>query len=149
MSGKTAVIGSVHTQRGFTRWAVLVVLVIIGLLALAVGPRLFGNVTQAEIAQAKAQVSELGKALERFHQDTGRYPLDEEGLEVLITQPAGEAKWKGPYVNEDLLTDPWGVAYQYHYPPTQTQTPFDLFSFGKDRTLGGVGDNKDITYGDN
>ncbi|WP_448650776.1 type II secretion system major pseudopilin GspG [Pseudomonas fluorescens] len=149
MSGKTAVIGSVHTQRGFTRWAVLVVLVIIGLLALAVGPRLFGNVTQVEIAQAKAQVSELGQALERFHQDTGRYPQDEEGLEALTAPPAGEGKWKGPYVNEDLLTDPWGVAYQYHFPPTQSQTPFDLFSFGKDRTLGGVGDNKDIAYGDN
>ncbi|MFL1505384.1 type II secretion system major pseudopilin GspG [Pseudomonas sp. O64] len=149
MSGNTATIGSVHTQHGFTRWAVLVVLVIIGLLALAVGPRLFGDVTLAEIAQAKAQVSELGRAVERFHQDTGRYPTDEEGLEALTTRLVGEAKWKGPYVNEDLLNDPWGIAYQYHYPPTQPNTPFDLFSFGKDRTLGGVGDNKDITYGDN
>lgn len=149
MPGKTAAIVSVHTQRGFTRWAVLVVLVILGLLALAVGPRLFGDVTLAEIAQAKVQVSELGQAVEHFHQDTGRYPKDEEGLEALITPPAGEAKWKGPYVNDDLLNDPWGIAYQYHYPPTQPNMPFDLFSFGKDRTLGGVGDNKDITYGDN
>ncbi|NVZ71339.1 type II secretion system major pseudopilin GspG [Pseudomonas costantinii] len=148
MSGKTAVIDRLHTQRGFTRWAVLVVLVVIGLLALSVGPRLFGNVTQAEIALAKTQVGALGKAVEQFHQDTGRYPEDEEGLEALATQPAGEAKWKGPYINEDQLTDPWGVAYQYHYPPTQLNTPFDLFSFGKDRTLGGVGDNKDIAYGD-
>lgn len=148
MSGKTAIIERVQRQRGFTRWAVLVMLVILGLLALAVGPRLFGNVIQAEIAQAKVQVNELGKAVERFHHDTGRYPRDDEGLEALTVQPAGEAKWQGPYVSEDLLTDPWGVAYQYHYPPTQTKTPFELFSFGKDRTLGGVGDNKDITYGD-
>ena len=148
MSGKTAIIERVQRQRGFTRWAVLVVLVILGLLALALGPRLFGNVTLAEIAQAKVQVNELGKAVERFHQDTGRYPRDDEGLEALTVQPAGETKWQGPYVSEDLLTDPWGVAYQYHYPPTQTKTPFELFSFGKDRTLGGVGDNKDITYGD-
>jgi len=67
----------------------------------------------------------------------------------LIKPPAADANWKGPYVNEELLTDPWGVAYQYHFPPSQPQVPFDLFSFGKDRTLGGVGDNKDITYGDN
>lgn len=136
--------GKILTQRGFTRWAVLVVLVIIGLLALALGPRLFGDVTLTEIATAKAQVAELGKAVEQFHQDTGRYPTDEEGLEVLTVQPAASAN----YVKDELLTDPWGVAYQYHYPATQPNTPFDLFSFGKDRTLGGVGDNKDITYGD-
>ena len=47
-----------------------------------------------------------------------------------------------------IRDSPWGIAYQYHYPATQPNTPFDLFSFGKDRTLGGVGDNKDITYGD-
>ncbi|AZF63410.1 MULTISPECIES: type II secretion system major pseudopilin GspG [Pseudomonas] len=149
MPGYTAVTGKPQPQQGFTRWAVLVVLVIIGLLALAVGPRLFGDVTLAEIATAKAQVAELGKAVEQFHQDTGRYPTDEEGLEALTTRPAQDAQWKGPYVSDELLTDPWGVAYQYHYPATQPNTAFDLFSFGKDRTLGGVGDNKDITYGDN
>ncbi|MGB3125157.1 MAG: type II secretion system major pseudopilin GspG [Pseudomonas sp.] len=148
MTGKTAVIGSRHPQRGFTRWAVLVVLIIIGLLALAVGPRLFGDVTLAEIATAKGQVAELGRAVEQFHQDTGRYPRDDEGLDALTAQPSGEAQWKGPYIKDELLTDPWGVAYQYHYPPTQAHTPFDLFSFGKDRTLGGAGVNKDITYGD-
>ncbi len=141
-------VGTLSSQRGFTRWAVLVVLVIIGLLALALGPRLFGDVALAEIATAKAQVATLGKAVEQFHQDTGRYPTDEEGLDALVKQPAGEAQWTGPYVDEDLLSDPWGVAYQYHYPPTQARTPFDLFSFGKDRTVGGVGENKDITYGD-
>ena len=142
-------VGHMRTQGGFTRWAVLVVLVIIGLLALAVGPRLFGEMALTEIATAKAQVALLGKAVEQFHKDTGRYPTDEEGLGALITPPAADAKWKGPYINEELLTDPWGVAYQYQYPPSQPQVPFDLFSFGKDRTLGGVGDNKDIAYGDN
>jgi len=142
-------VGHMRIQGGFTRWAVLVVLVIIGLLAMAVGPRLFGEMALTEIATAKAQVALLGKAVEQFHQDTGRYPTDEEGLGALITPPAADAKWKGPYINEELLTDPWGVAYQYQYPPSQPQVPFDLFSFGKDRTLGGVGDNKDIAYGDN
>lgn len=148
MVGKTAIIGRSHTHRGFTRWAVLGVLVIVGLLALAVGPRLFGDVTLEEIATAKGQVTTLGKALEQFHQDMGRFPSDHEGLGALVVQPSGEANWRGPYIKEELLTDPWGIAYQYHYPATQAQTPFDLFSFGKDRTLGGVGVNKDITYGD-
>ncbi|OPB03207.1 type II secretion system protein GspG [Pseudomonas fluorescens] len=148
MPGRTT-IGKIPGQRGFTRWAVLVALIIVGVLAFAVGPRLLGEVTVKEIATAKAQVAELGKAVEQFHQDIGRYPTDEEGLETLTSAPAGEVKWKGPYVSEDLLADPWGIAYQYHYPATQAKTPFDLFSFGKDRTLGGVGENKDITYGDN
>ena len=148
MSEKTAIAGCPPIQRGFTRWALLLVLVIVGLLALALGPRLFGDVTLAEIATAKVQVTTLGNAVEQFHQDTGRYPTGEEGLDALLTQPAGVANWKGPYVSDDLLNDPWGVAYQYQYPPSQAQTPFDLFSFGKDRTLGGVGDNKDIAYGD-
>ncbi len=148
MPGSKTVNGQRHGQRGYTRWAILVGLLIIGLLALALGPRLFGDVNVAEIASAKAQVSQLGGAIERFHQDIGRYPSDDEGLEALTRQPAGESKWQGPYISEDLLMDPWGVAYQYHYPSNQPNTPFDLFSFGKDRTLGGVGENKDITYGD-
>src|SRR5450830_1608917 len=86
-------VGHMRTQGGFTRWAVLVVLVIIGLLALAVGPRLFGEMALTEIATAKAQVALLGKAVEQFHQDTGRYPTDEEGLGALITPPAADAKW--------------------------------------------------------
>ncbi|MFB3304605.1 type II secretion system major pseudopilin GspG [Pseudomonas sp. AMR01] len=148
MSGNIALSDSLHAQRGFTRWAVLVALVIIGLLALAIGPRLFGEVTLAEIAIAKRQLAELGEAVEQFRQDTGRYPRDDEGLDALTAKPQGETRWNGPYAKDELLTDPWGVAYQYHYPPSQSQTPFDLFSFGKDRTLGGVGVNKDITYGD-
>lgn len=136
-----------NNSRGFTRWAVLVVVLIVALLGVAVGPRIFGDVTQTEIATAKVQLNVLGKAVEQFYRDVGRYPSDDEGLAVLITQPEGETKWKGPYLKEDILTDPWGVAYQYHFPPSQAKTDFDLFSFGKDRTLGGVGDNVDIAYG--
>ncbi|NWC96459.1 MULTISPECIES: type II secretion system major pseudopilin GspG [unclassified Pseudomonas] len=135
--------------RGFSLWDVLVVVLVIGVLAIAVGPRIFGDVTQSEIATAKVQLKELGKAVEQFHQDVGRYPSDDEGLAVLRVKPEGEARWRGPYLqSDDLLTDPWGVAYQYHSPPSQAKTHFDLFSFGKDRTLGGVGDNVDIAYGE-
>lgn len=135
--------------RGFSLWDLLVVVLVVGVLAIAVGPRLFGDVTEAEIATAKVQLNTLGKAVEQFHQDVGRYPTDVEGLAALTAKPAGEVKWRGPYLkDEDLLTDPWGVAYQYHYPPSQAKIPFDLFSFGKDRTLGGVGDNVDIAYGE-
>jgi general secretion pathway protein G len=134
--------------RGFSSWDLLVVVLVVGVLAVAVGPRLFGDVTRTEIATAKVQLNTLGKAVEQFHQDVGRYPTDDEGLSALTVQPQGEAKWKGPYLKEDILTDPWGVAYQYHFPATQPSAPFELFSFGKDRTLGGEGDNVDIAYGE-
>ncbi|NWE13527.1 type II secretion system major pseudopilin GspG [Pseudomonas yamanorum] len=134
--------------RGFSLWDLLVVVLVVGVLAIAVGPRLFGDVTEAEIATAKVQLNTLGKAVEQFHQDVGRYPTDDEGLGALMVQPQGEAKWKGPYLKEDILTDPWDVAYQYHFPATQPNAPFELFSFGKDRTLGGEGDNVDIAYGE-
>ncbi|AMW83567.1 putative secretion system X protein GspG-like 3 [Pseudomonas yamanorum] len=141
-------LGKIHT-RGFSLWDLLVAVLVVGVLVIAVGPRIFGDVTQTEIATAKGQLKVLGKAVEQFHQDVGRYPTDDEGLAVLTVQPAGEGKWRGPYLkDEDMLTDPWGVAYQYHYPPSQAKTNFDLFSFGKDRTLGGVGDNVDIAYGE-
>ncbi|QJI29360.1 type II secretion system major pseudopilin GspG [Pseudomonas sp. ADAK18] len=148
MPGKTEPTGSRMSSGGVTRWDFLVMVLVIGVLAGVAWPRIFGDVSQSEIATAKVQLNVLGKAVERFHQDMGRYPTDEQGLAVLTTQPAGEPKWKGPYVNEDILTDPWGVPYQYHYPATQAKTGFDLFSFGKDRTLGGVGDNVDIAFGE-
>jgi len=148
MPGKTEPTGSKTNRQGMTRWDFLVMVLVIGLLASVVGPRIFGDVTQSEIATTKVELGVLGKAVEQFHQDIGRYPSNEEGLAVLTTQPAGEPKWKGPYVNEDRLTDPWGVPYQYHYPATQAKTGFDLFSFGKDRTLGGVGGNVDIALGE-
>ncbi|MEB0055073.1 type II secretion system protein GspG, partial [Pseudomonas sp. FG1] len=83
-------------MRGFSSWDLLVVLLVVGVLAFAVGPRLFGDVTQAEIATAKVQLNELGKAVEQFHQDVGRYPTDDEGLAVLTVKPAGEGQWRGP-----------------------------------------------------
>lgn len=134
--------------RGFSLWDLLVVVLVVGVLAIAVGPRIFGDVTRSEIATAKVQLNELGKAVEQFHQDVGRYPTDDEGLGALMLQPQGESKWKGPYLKDDILTDPWGVAYQYHFPATAPNTAFELFSFGKDRTLGGEGDNVDIAYGE-
>ncbi|MFJ4389267.1 type II secretion system major pseudopilin GspG [Pseudomonas soli] len=132
--------------QGFTLLELLVVLVIIGLLASIVGPRLFGNVTKSELTTAKAQLDILGKAIDQFRLDVGRYPTTQEGTSVLNTPPPGESRWQGPYLKKDVPADPWGVAYQYRYPAERSKADFDLFSFGKDRTPGGTGENADITY---
>lgn len=88
-------LGKTHT-RGFSLWDLLVAVLVVGVLVIAVGPRIFGDVTQTEIATAKVQLKVLGKAVEQFHQDVGRYPTDDEGLAVLTVQPAGKGSGGGP-----------------------------------------------------
>lgn len=129
---------------GFTLLELLVVLVIIGLLAGIVGPRLFGNVSKSEVTTAKAQIDVLSKALDQFRLDVGRYPSSQEGLAVLVSPVPGESRWRGPYLRKDVPPDPWGQPYQYKYPGSKQPDDFDLYSFGADKTLGGSGDNADI-----
>jgi general secretion pathway protein G len=134
-------------DHGFTLMELLVVLVIIGLLAGIVGPRLFGNVSKSEVTTAKAQIDILSKALDQFRLDVGRYPSSQEGLAVLNMPVPGEAGWRGPYLRKDIPLDPWGMPYQYKYPGGQSANDFELYSFGADKAPGGSGDNADIGRG--
>ncbi|WP_307636187.1 type II secretion system major pseudopilin GspG [Variovorax boronicumulans] len=131
-------------DRGFTLLELLVVLVIIGLLAGIVGPRLFGNVSKSEVTTAKAQIDILSKALDQFRLDVGRYPSSQEGLTALVSPVLGESRWRGPYLRKDVPPDPWGQPYQYKYPGSKQPDDFDLYSFGADKAPGGSGDNADI-----
>lgn len=128
--------------RGFTLLELLVVLVILGLLAGIVAPRFFGQVGKSEIKVATAQIRSLEDALDQYRLDVGRYPTGEQGLAALNAQPAGEARWRGPYLKKAVPQDPWGNAYQYRNPGEHGE--FDLLSFGKDGQPGGTGDAADI-----
>eukprot|EP01041_Mallomonas_annulata_P035996 gene35996-59025_t len=99
--------------RGFTLLELLVVIVIIGLLAGYVGPKFFGQIGKSEVKAARAQIDALQKALDQYRLDVGRYPGTEQGLAVLVSKPADEAKWAGPYLAKALPKDPWGHDYQY------------------------------------
>ncbi len=129
-------------SRGFTLLELLVVMVIIGLLASYVGPKYFSQIGKSEVKAARAQIDSLGKALDQFRLDTGRYPTTEEGLASLNTRPANLSKWEGPYLTKALPLDPWGNAYVYKFPGTHGD--YDLISYGKDGQPGGEGEAADI-----
>jgi len=133
---------------GFTLIEMLVVLVIIGLLAGLVGPKLFSKVDSSKVQTAQTQVKMLKGALETLRLDIGTFPSTEDGLAILNEPPKDErlrAKWKGPYLDEALPNDPWGNPYQYSVPGANGQ-PFALYSFGADGKKGGEGNDADIGY---
>ena len=130
-------------QAGFTLLELLVVMVIIGLLAGYVGPKLFGQIGKSEVKVTHAQIDGFGKALDQYRVDTGHYPGTEQGLAALITQPAGEAKWSGPYLAKSVPKDPWGN--DYHYVSPGEHGDYDLVSYGRDGRPGGTGEDADIT----
>lgn len=132
---------------GFTLIEILVVLVILGLLAGLVGPRLFGKVDSSKVRTAETQVRMFKTALQTYRLDVGRYPSTESGLGALQQAPAdGSAPlWAGPYLDEELPADPWGNPYQYRDEAASGQE-FTLFSFGADGAPGGEGLAADIGY---
>ena len=138
-----------QSERGFTLLELLVVLLITALLAGYVGPKLFGKIEQAKESAAAAQMKTLADVLGQYRLDTGIYPTEEQGLEALIEQPAGENNWKGPYLNSSLPKDPWENAYVWHNPARDADATHEveILSLGADGQLGGSGKNKDITRG--
>jgi general secretion pathway protein G len=129
-------------QKGFTLIEVLIVMVILGLLAALVGPRMFGKVGQSRQNAAQAQISLIGTALDTYRLDIGRYPTTDQGLEALRVQPHDVTRWDGPYLPKDVPLDPWGNPYQYRSPGEYGD--YDLFSLGADGALGGEGEDADI-----
>ncbi len=130
-------------RRGFTLLELLVVIVIIGLLVGYVAPRYFSQVGKSEIQVTKAQIDALDKALDQYRLDTRRYPTTEQGLQALVTKPANETNWNGPYLKKAVPNDPWGRPYVYRNPGQKGD--FDLISYGRDGQPGGSGEDADIT----
>jgi general secretion pathway protein G len=132
-----------YSQRGFTLIELMVVMIILALLASLVVPKMFGRVGEAKQKAAAAQIELFGTALDSFRLDVGRYPTTSEGLEALITRPSGVEEWNGPYLKkQEIPLDPWKRPYHYESPGSHGE--YDLYTYGRDGTSGGEGEDEDI-----
>lgn len=129
-------------ERGFTLIEMLIVMVILGLLAALVGPRMFGKVGKSKQRAAKAQITLFETALDTYRLDVGKYPTTEQGLEALRVKPGDTERWDGPYLPKEVPKDPWGNPYEYRSPGEQGD--FDIISYGADGSPGGEGEDADV-----
>jgi general secretion pathway protein G len=130
---------------GFTLIEIMIVLVIMGILAGLIVPKLMGRTDDARVLQAKQDISTMMGALSMYKLDNMRYPTTEQGLQALVTKPtSGPATngWKtGGYISK-LPNDPWGNPYQFLSPGIKAEV--EIFSYGQDGKPGGAGYDADI-----
>ncbi len=128
---------------GFTLVEIMVVVVILGILAALIVPRVVGRTDDARVVAAKQDLAAIMQALKLYRLDNGRYPTAEQGLQALVTQPTTEpqpAHWK-QYLDK-LPKDPWGRPYQLLNPGVHGE--IDVFTLGADGQPGGSGADADI-----
>ena len=127
-------------NNGFTLIELLIVLVILGLLASLVAPKMFSKVDSSMIKTAQTQMKLIETALDTYRLDVGQHP---DSLDELIK--SDKKNWDGPYLPKEVPLDPWGNPYIYSRPGDNGK-PFNLMSYGKDGRSGGDDDNADIIH---
>jgi general secretion pathway protein G len=134
-------------NRGFSLIELMVVVIILGILAMYIGPKLMGRTEQAKEVQARVQIEGLETALKLYKLDNGAYPTTEQGLQALVERPETQnvqQNWrKGGYLEKGKVPkDPWGNEFIYLSPGIQGD--YDITSYGADGVPGGEDENKDI-----
>jgi len=135
-------------SRGFTLIELMVVIVILGILAGLIVPKIIEKPTQAKQAKARIQIESLETALKFYKLDTGKYPTTDQGLQALVQAPADAKNWrKGGYLEKNQVPkDPWGNDFVYLSPGMHGD--YDLICYGDDGLPEGEDANKDITSWD-
>ena len=130
-------------NRGMTLIEILVVLVLIGIVLGIVGGNFIGKGEKAKADAAKIEIGQIAQTLDLYKLEVGRYPTTQEGLQALVSAPAGAANWNGPYwKKQSVPKDPWGNEYKYLSPGSKG--PYEITSLGADGKEGGEGPDKDI-----
>ena len=132
-----------RSQFGFTLIEVMIVIVILGILAALIVPKVMGRPDEARVVAAKQDIATIMQALKLYKLDNRRYPTTDQGLDALVRKPGSAPvpdNWKS-YL-EKLPLDPWGNPYQYLNPGLNGE--IDVFSFGADGKPGGEGFDADI-----
>lgn len=123
-------------RRGFTLMEVLLVLSILVILGGTVSFFFIRVQKNANMDAARTQINSYRTAVDLYRMDVGMYPQDQEGLEALRTAPSSlpnPAKWRGPYIQEELVNDPWDMPYVYQ---KVDEERFTITSYGPDRVQG-------------
>ena len=132
-------------QRGFTLMEVLVVVMILGILAAIIVPKIMDRPDEARRVAARSDIGAIVQGLKLYRLDNGMYPSTDQGLQALVQRPASNPvppNWKAGGYLERLPKDPWGGDYQYLQPGVKGE--IDVFSLGADHARGGEGNNADI-----
>jgi general secretion pathway protein G len=135
-------------RTGFTLIELLVVIAVIAILAGLVAPQVFSNVGDARSTTARAQIENLGLALDAYRLDNFAYPTTEQGLAALMVRPDRgpvSRNWRGPYLRRALPDDPWGIPYFYRAPGDSVPNGYDLYTLGRDGKWGGADEDSDVT----
>ena len=131
-------------QSGVTLIEMLVVVTIIALFAALVAPRMISRyLNSGRVTAAHAQINSFLTFLGDYNRTTGTYPTTEQGLKALREKPEGVNGWEGPYMPQDVPTDPWGHPYIYKFPGDHGLDP-DIICLGADGAPGGEGYDADI-----
>lgn len=141
------IVNKIINNRGFTLIELMVVIVILGILALYIVPKIMDRPDQARQVKASMDIASLETALKLYKLDNGSYPSTEQGLQALVSPPSSgkEAKnWKrGGYLEKNKVPkDPWGNDYIYLAPGANAD--FEIVSYGADGVPGGEDINRDI-----
>jgi len=133
------------TQYGFTLIEIMVVMVILGILASLVVPKIMSRPDEARVVAARQDIASIQQALKLYKLDNMRYPSTEQGLQALVSKPTTSPlpkNWKSDGYLERLPKDPWGASYMYLNPGLHGE--IDIMSLGADGAAGGEGNDADI-----
>ena len=143
-TGRTAALANTsRSMRGFTLIELMVVIMILGVLAALVVPRVMSRPDEARVVAARQDIAQVMQALKLYRLDNSRYPTTEQGLQALVVRPTAgpvPSNWKS-YLDK-VPSDPWGRPYQYLNPGVRGEIA--VFSLGADGQAGGTGVEADI-----